>query len=74
MDISLVTAEGKLLLSTSTSKFPIAPDYTGIGSASGVITITYYYEAVIQAATETTPAVTEKKSKSFTRNVEFSRE
>ena len=70
----MVTADGKILLSTSTSTFPIAADYTGIGSASGVITITYYYEAVIQAATETTPAITEKKSKSFTRNVEFSKE
>ena len=74
VDVSLVTADGKILLSTSTSTFPISADYAGITSPTGVITFTYYYEVVIQAATETTPAVTEKKSKSFTRNVEFLKE
>ncbi|MBR4060883.1 MAG: Stk1 family PASTA domain-containing Ser/Thr kinase [Lachnospiraceae bacterium] len=67
VDISLVTADGKILLSTSTSTFPIAADYTGIGSASGVITITYYYEEVTQEGRV-------KRSKSFTRNVAFSKE
>ena len=67
VDVSLVTADGKILLSTSTSTFPIKADYAGITSQEGVITFTYYYEE----ATETT---TEKKSKSFTRNVEFSKE
>ncbi len=74
VDVSLVTEDGKILLSTTTSTFPIAADYAGITSSRGVITITYYYEEVIEAATETTPAVTEKKFKSFTRNVEFSKE
>ena len=74
VDVSLVTEDGKILLSTTTSTFPIAADYAGITSSKGIITITYYYEEVIEAATETTPAVTEKKFKSFTRNVEFSKE
>ena len=74
VDVSLVTEDGKILLSTATSSFPVLADYSGITVPTGVITITYYYEEVIEPATETTPAVTEKKSKSFTRSVEFSKE
>ncbi len=74
VDVSLVTSEGKILLSTSTSTFPISVDYSGISVPTGTITMTYYYEEVIAPATETTPAVTEKKSGSFTRPVDFTEE
>jgi len=74
VDVSLVTADGKILLSTRTSTFPISADYAGIASARGTITITYEYDEVITPATETTPAVTERRSKSFIREVEFVKE
>ncbi len=74
VDVSLVTADGKILLSTTTSSFPIPGDYAGITSASGTITMTYSYEEVVTPATETTAAVTEKRYKSFTREVTFSEE
>jgi serine/threonine-protein kinase len=74
VDVSLVTSMGKILLSTSTSTFPISVDYSGIASSSGSITMTYHYEEVITPATDTTPAVTEKRSRSFTRAVSFTEE
>ncbi|MBR3762526.1 MAG: Stk1 family PASTA domain-containing Ser/Thr kinase [Lachnospiraceae bacterium] len=74
VDLSLVTAEGKILLSTSTSSFPYPADYSGITSPTGIITMTYYYEVVVEAATADKPAVTEKRSKSFTRDVSFTEE
>lgn len=74
VDVSLVTSEGKILLSTTTSTFPISVDYAGITASSGIITMTYSYEEVITPATETTPAVTEKKTNSFTRQVSFAEE
>ena len=74
VDVSLVTSMGKILLSTSTSTFPISVDYAGISSSSGTITMTYYYEEVITPATDTTPAVTEKRARSFTRAVSFTEE
>jgi hypothetical protein len=36
--------------------------------------MTYHYEEVITPATDTTPAVTEKRSRSFTRAVSFTEE
>ena len=74
VDVSLVTSEGKILLSTTTSTFPISVDYAGISASAGIITMTYYYEEVVTPATETTPAVTEKRSNSFTRQVSFAEE
>ncbi|MBQ8816323.1 MAG: Stk1 family PASTA domain-containing Ser/Thr kinase [Lachnospiraceae bacterium] len=71
VDVSLVTEDGKILLSTSTSTFPISADYSGMVVSKGTVTMTYYYEVVVTPATETTPAVTEKRSKSFTREVTF---
>ena len=71
VDVSLVTSEGKILLSTTTSTFPISVDYAGISAPTGIITMTYYYEEVVTPATETTAAVTEKRSNSFTRQVSF---
>ena len=40
VDVSLVTGDGKVLLSTTTSSFPISLDYTGITSSRGIITMT----------------------------------
>lgn len=74
VDVSLVTSEGKILLSTSTSTFPISGEYSGISASTGIITMTYSYEEVVVPATETTPAVTEKKTQSFTREVYFTEE
>lgn len=81
VDVSLVTADGKILLSTRTSTFPITADYAGITAANGTITITYEYEEVVENNAETpsegaeAPSVTTvKRTKSFTRNVEFSKE
>ncbi len=71
VDISLVTEEGKILLSTTTSSFPISLDYAGITSAKGTITMTYYFTIVETPATETTAAVTKDAYKSFTREVSF---
>ena len=71
VDVSLVTSDGKILLSTTTSTFPIAVDYAGITTSTGMITMTYSYEEVITPATDTTPAVTEKRTKSFIRQVSF---
>lgn len=74
VDVSLVTTEGKILISTSTSTFPILGEYSGISASEGIITMTYYYEEVIVPATEDSAAVTEKKSQSFTRKVYFTEE
>ncbi len=74
VEVSLVTEGGKILLSTATSTFPITADYSGINASKGTITMTYYFEVVVEAATETTPAVTEKKAASFTREVVFTKE
>jgi len=74
VDVSLVTSEGKVLLSTTTSSFPIAVDYTGITSGSGIITMTYYYTIVEVPATPTTAAVTKDGYKTITREVVFTEE
>lgn len=39
--VTIVTADGKQLLSTRTSSFPIAVNYTGMTSATGTVTFTY---------------------------------
>ena len=72
-DVTLITRPrrfGKTLNMSMLEQF-FSVDYAGISSSSGIITITYYYEEVVTPATETTPAVTEKKSKRFTRKVNF---
>lgn len=74
VDIAIVTSEGKIIQSTSTSTFPYSVNFSGLSSANGTITMTYYYEVVVEAATETTPAVTEKKAVSFIRPIEFTKE
>ncbi|MCR5100819.1 MAG: Stk1 family PASTA domain-containing Ser/Thr kinase [Butyrivibrio sp.] len=41
VNVSLVTADGTQLLSTTTTSFPISVSYTGITSSTGVLTFTY---------------------------------
>ncbi len=76
VDVSLVTGEGKIILSTTTSTFPHPADYSGITSSHGTITMTYYYyenEGGAANGTEQT-GTTVKKSKTFTRQVTFTEE
>lgn len=82
VDISLVTDDGKILLSTkingTTTKFPYPVEFSGITSSggTGTITMTYYYEENEGGATESTEAgaTVVKKSKTFTRQVTFTEE
>ena len=78
VDVSFVTDDGKILLSTTTSAFPYAVEYSGITSSTGtgIITMTYYYYENESGTTETTePGVSAvKKSKTFTRQVTFTEE
>lgn len=74
VDVSLVTSDGKILLSTSTSDFPIKADFVGLNVSKGTITFTYTYEEVVTPGTDTSAAVTQKKTKSFTREVSFAEE
>jgi len=76
--VSFVTDDGKILLSTTTSAFPYAVEYSGITSSAGkgVITMTYYYyetEGGTGEGTETGVTAV-KKYKTFTRQVTFTEE
>ncbi len=73
-DVSLVTEEGKVLLSTTTSTFPVSVDITGITSPRGTISIMYHYLIVESPATETSAAVTKDGYKMVTRQVFFTGE
>ena len=79
VDVTVTTADGTQLLSTRTTSFPVAVNYTGIKSASGVITFhfTVQKEAAITTDPETgdpvtADAVTEEKT--VTRNINFTQE
>lgn len=78
VDVSFVTDDGKILLSTTTSSFPYAVEYAGITSSNGTgtITMTYYYYENEGGAADGTElgASTVKKSKTFTRQVTFTPE
>ena len=76
--VTIVADNGKVLLDTTTTTFPLAANHNGIPSSKGMITFTY---TVTTPATTTTnesgetvtiPGTTE--SRSFTRAVEFVRE
>ena len=80
VNVTVTTADGTQLLSTQTSSFPVAVNYTGIKSPSGVITFRFTVER--EAATTTDPdnpdetivtnAVTEEKT--VTREINFIQE
>ena len=78
VDVSFVTDDGKILLSTTTSTFPYSVDYSGITSShgTGTITMTYYYYENEGGNTDSSEAGanTVKKSKTFTRQVTFTEE
>ena len=76
--VTIVADNGKVLLDTTTTTFPLAANHNGIPSSKGMITFTY---TVTTPATTTTnesgetvtiPGTTEGRS--FTRAVEFVRE
>ena len=73
VEVSLVTEDGKILLSTSTSSFPIAADYAGITASKGTITMTYSY-IVVPETSAGTAGEPETKTASFIRTVEFTKE
>ncbi len=72
--ISLVTGDGKVILSTTTSTFPHPADYSGITSSQGTITMTYYYYENEGGTGAGDAGTTVKKSKTFTRQVTFTEE
>lgn len=82
VEVSLVTDDGKILLSTTTSTFPIKVDCEGISASKGTITMKYSYEVAVESTeqagttegSEQVTVKTEKKSKTFTRTVEFTKE
>ena len=77
--VTVTTADGTQLLSTQTSSFPVAVNYTGIKSASG--TITFVFTVTTEATTTTDPntgetVTTEGTStqKVVTRPINFTQE
>ena len=79
VNVTVTTADGTQLLSTQTSSFPVAVNYTGIRSATGMIT--YHFTVVREGATTTDPetgetSTTEPSSeeKIVTREINFTQE
>lgn len=60
VNVIVTTADGTQLLSTQTSSFPVAVNYTGIKSATGLITFTFTVER--QATTTTNPETGENET------------
>ncbi len=77
--VTITTTEGKLIMNTTATAFPVSANGSGIPSPSGVITFTY---TVTSEGTTTvdpdtgeeviTPGTTEEKT--FTRTIEFVKE
>lgn len=80
VDVTVTTADGTQLLSTQTSSFPVAVNYTGIKSPSGVITFHFTVQRDAVTTTDpdnpdetiTTEAITEEKT--VTRQINFVQE
>lgn len=79
VSITVTTADGTQLLSTQTTSFPVAVNYTGIKSATG--TITYVFNVETEATTTTDPETGEtvttaatSKQKVVTREINFTQE
>ena len=77
--VTVTTADGVQLLSTQTSSFPVAVNYTGIKSPGGMIT--FYFVVEKEATTTTDPetgeTVTEapvSEEKTVTRQIQFTQE
>ena len=79
VDITVTTADGTQLLSTQTSSFPVAVNYTGIKSPTGVIT--FRFTVVREAITSTDPVTGEtsttepvSEERTVTREINFTQE
>ena len=75
VSVTIVADNGKILMDTTTTTFPLAANYYGITSSKGTITFTYTVTTESTTSTNeageiiTIPGGTE--SRSFTRTVEF---
>ena len=79
VNVTVTTADGVQLLSTQTSSFPVAVNYTGIKSPGGVITFHFVVER--EATTTTDPETGEtvtadpvSEEKTVTREIQFTQE
>ncbi|MBD5485852.1 MAG: Stk1 family PASTA domain-containing Ser/Thr kinase [Lachnospiraceae bacterium] len=79
VNVTVTTADGTQLLSTQTSSFPVAVNYTGIKSPSGVIT--FHFTVEREATTTTDPETGEtvttdpvSEEKTVTREIQFTQE
>lgn len=76
--VTLVADNGKVLIDTNTTSFPLAANCYGISSPSGVITFTYTVTTESSTTTDESGTVItipgETLTKSFTRTVTFERE
>ena len=79
VDVTVTTADGTQLLSTRATSFPVAVNYTGIKSASGVIT--FHFTVQREGATTTNPETGEiitadpvTEEKTVTREITFTQE
>jgi len=76
--VTLVADNGKVLIDTNTTTFPLAANCYGISSPSGVITFTYTVTTENSTTTDESGTVItipgETLTKSFTRTVTFERE
>ncbi len=79
VNVTVTTSDGTQLLSTQTTSFPVAANYTGIKAPTGVITYTFTVER--EAATTTDPATGEavnsgaaSEEKTVKREITFTQE
>lgn len=77
--VTVTTADGTQLLSTQTSSFPVAVNYTGIKSATGVITYTFTVQTEDTTTTdpdtgETVTVPGSSQEKTVTREISFTQE
>lgn len=79
VDVTVTTADGTQLLSTRVTSFPVAVNYTGIKSASGVIT--FHFTVQREGATTTDPETGEiitadpvTEEKTVRREITFTQE
>lgn len=79
VNVTVNTSDGTQLLSTQTSSFPVAVNYTGIKSSSGVIT--FHFTVEREATTTTDPETGEtvtsdpvSEEKTVTRQIQFTQE
>ena len=75
--VTIVTADGTKLLDTQTTSFPVAVNYSGIKSPTGIITFEYTNVKRVETGTaeDGTPTTEEvKEEKKIERTIEFTEE